>query len=174
MKNAERSSPMRLGAWALVGNLVMAGAVFFEIMLLPKLSNHVTVLPEWAFRLLTFGIPYLVGLAIVALVVQKLRGGMKKGAWTETELEPLRRRLRNPVWGGVSVALVLLGFGLVVTDHGFGHAGLFVFLILPFQILLQIVNVVRPVESAPEHGNLNGSAAIRSEHWGDPPAGTVN
>jgi hypothetical protein len=166
MKNAERSSPMRLAAWALIGNLIMAGAVFFEVLLLPKLSNPVALLPMWAFRLLTFGIPYMGGLAIAFRVVQKLRDGMKKGVWTETELELLRRRLRNPVWGLVSVALVILGFGLVVTDHGFGHAGWFCFLIFPFQILLQIVNAVRPVESSREHIDLNGSAAIRSERWG--------
>ncbi|MBB5326936.1 hypothetical protein [Tunturiibacter gelidoferens] len=174
MKNAERSSPMRLAAWALVGNLVMAGAVFFEVVVYPKLSNRVTALPVWAFRLFTFTIPFLAGLAIIALVVQKLRGGMKKGAWTDAELEPLRRRLRNPVWGVASGALFILAIGVVVTDRGFGHAGWFCFLILPFQILLQIVNAVRPAESAREHIDGNGSAAIRSERWGEPPTGTVD
>jgi hypothetical protein len=173
MKNAERSSPMRLGAWALVGNLIMAGAVFFEIMLLPKLSNYVTLLPVWAFRSLTFVIPFL-GLVIVAVIVQKLRGGVKKGVWTEIELEPLRRRLRKPVWGMVSGALFILGIGLVVTDRGFGHAGWFCFLIFPFQILLQITNAVRPAANTQERIDLNGSAAMRSDHWGDPPSGTVN
>ncbi|MGF7178814.1 hypothetical protein [Tunturiibacter psychrotolerans] len=172
MKNAERSSPGRLAAWALVGSLVMAAAAFFEVLLSPKLSNHVTALPEWAFRLFTFGIPYLVGLAIIVLVVQKLRGVMKKGAWTDAELEPLRRRLQNPVWGLVSGALFLLAIGVVVTDRGFGHAGWFCFLILPFQILIQMVNAVRP--AAHERIDLNGSAAMRSEHWGDPPSGTVD
>jgi hypothetical protein len=173
MKNAERSSPMRLGAWALVGSVVMASTLFFDVLVSPKLSNHVTVLPAWAFRLFTFEIPFLAGLAIVAVVVQKLRGGVKKDAWTEMELEPLRRRLRNPVWGVVSGALFILGIGLVVTDRGFGHAGWFCFLILPFQILIQIANAVRPVASSPERIDWNGSAAIRSEHWGDPPSGTV-
>jgi hypothetical protein len=164
---------MRLGAWALVGNLIMAGAVFFEVLLSPKLSDRVTVLPGWAFRFLTFGIPFAVGLVIVAVVVQKLRGGVKKSAWTEMELEPLRRRLRNPVWGVVSGALGILGIGLVVTDRGFGHAGWLCFFIFPFQILLQIMNAVRPAASSPERIDWNGSAAIRSEHWGEPPSGIV-
>ena len=46
MKNAERSSPGRLAAWALVASLAMAAAAFFEVLLSPKLSNHVTALPE--------------------------------------------------------------------------------------------------------------------------------
>ena len=174
MKNAERSSPGRLAAWALVGSLAMAAAAFFEVLLSPKPSNHVTALPVWAFQLLFFGIPYLGGLAIAFLVVQKLRGGMKKGAWTDAELEPLRRRLRNPVWGLVSGSLFLLAIGVVVTDRGFGHAGWFVFLMVPFQILIQIVNAVRPVESSREQINLNGAAAMRSEHWGEAPSGNVD
>jgi hypothetical protein len=178
MNRAERSSPMRLAGWALVGNLIMAAAVFCEVLLFPKLStgkvNYVPALSVWELRLITFGIPFLVGLVIAFLVVQKLRGGVKKGAWTERELEPLRRRVRNPVWVVVSGALVILGIGLVVTDRGFGHAGWFGFLILPFQILLQIVNAVRPVENSREHIDGNGSAAMRSERWGEPPSGTVD
>jgi hypothetical protein len=174
MNYAERSSPTRLAAWALVGNLVMASAVFFEVLLASKLSAGVTVLPVWEFRLFTFGIPFLVGLAIVYLVAQKLRDGMKKGVWTDTELEPLRRRLRNPVWGLVSVALVILGVAVVVTARGFDHASLFCFLIIPFQTLLQIVQAVRPVENLRERIDWNSSATVRSDHWGESRTGTAD
>jgi hypothetical protein len=174
MNLGKYSSPMRLAGWALVGNLLMAGAVFFAALLLPKLSNPVTALPVWAFRLFTFGIPCLVGLAIVVLVAQKLRGGMKKGVWTDTALDPLRRQLRNPVWAVVSIALVVLGFGLVVTDRGFGHASWFCFLTVPFQTLLWIGQAVRPVASSREHIDGNASAAIRSERWGESPSRTVD
>jgi hypothetical protein len=172
MKNAERSSPMRLAAWALVGNLVMASAVLFEVLVLPKLSaggaNPVTVLPVWAFRLVTFGIPGMFGLALVALAVQKLRGGVKKGAWTDAELEALRRRLRNPVWWVVAVPLVIVGVGLVVAARGFDHASWFCFLILPFQTLLWVGLAVKPVESSREHIATNSSAKVQSENWGEP------
>jgi hypothetical protein len=67
--------------------------------------------------------------------------------------------------------LFLLAIGVVVTDRGFGHAGWFCFLILPFQILIQMVNAVRPAANTHERIDLNGSAAMRSEHWGEAPSG---
>lgn len=174
MNHAERSSPMRLAAWAGVGSVLVVSPVIFELLRLPQFLAHEgnsgAVLSAWPLRLLVF-VPSLIGLGIALVAGQKLRGGIKKDAWTDAELEPLRRRLRKPVWGLVSVALVILGVGLVVTARGFDHAGWFCFLILPFQILLQIVQAVRPVESSRER--IDGSATVRSEHWGEPPSGTV-
>jgi hypothetical protein len=79
--------------------------------------------------------------------------------------------VRNPVWGVLSGALVVFGIASVVADHGFGHAGLFPLLILPFHMQMQIAQVIRPVANSSDRIDWNGSAAIRSEHWGERPSG---
>lgn len=178
MNSAERSSPMRLAGWAGVGSVLMVSPVILEFMRLPQILAHDgspgAVLSGWSLRLIVFGVPYLVGLGVALVAGQKLRSGMKKGIWTDAELEPLRRRLRNPVWGLVAVVPAVLGLvGLIVSSHGVNHAGYFCFLIMPLQIFSQITQAVRPIEGSQERIDWNGSATIRSEHWGEPPSGTV-
>lgn len=110
-------------------------------------------------------------MAIAAM--KRLRDGIRRSVWTEAELEALRRGVRNPAWGVLSGALVVFGIVSVVTDHGFGHAGLLPLVILPFHMRMQIAQVIRPVANSPDRIDWNGSAAIRSERWGEPPSGTV-
>jgi hypothetical protein len=165
---------MGLAGWAGVGSLFFVSPVLFELL---QSSTHegsqVAVLSAWPLRLFVFGVPLLIGFGIVLVDGRKLRDGMKKGVWTDAELEPLRRRLRNPVLFLISAAMVVLGIGLIVTSHGFDHAGYFCFLIMPFQIWLQIVQAVRPVEGSRAWIDWNGSATVRSEHWGESSSGTV-
>jgi hypothetical protein len=177
MNSAERSSPMRLAAWAGFGSVLFVSPVLFKFLRLLQSSTHevsqFAALSAWPLRLFVVGVPSLIGLGIALMAAQKLRGDVKKSAWTDAELDPLRRRLRNPVLILMLTALVVLGIGLVVTSHGFDHAGYFCFLIMPFQIWSQIAQAVRPVDGSQERIDWNGSAAIRSEHWGEPPSGTV-
>jgi hypothetical protein len=177
MNYAERSSPMRLAGWAGVGSVLLVSPALVEFLQLPQFLAHevspAAILSGWPLRLIVFGVPFIVGLGISLVAGQKLRNGMKKGVWTDAELEPLRRGLRNPVLVLIATALLVLGFGLVVTSRGFDHAGYFAFLIMPFQIWSQIAQAVRPVDGSKERIDWNGSATIRSEHWGEPPSGTV-
>jgi hypothetical protein len=172
MKNVEHLPPTRWAAWAALGSLLMVSPALFALLKLAHFSpDDAGSGTMWPRRLLLFA--GLVGFGMAIAAVVKLRNGIKKGVWTELELEALRRRVRNPVWSVISVGLFILGIGFVVTDHGFGHTGLFCFFIAPFQILMNVVNATRPAANTQDRIDLNGSAAMQSEHWGDPPSGTV-
>jgi hypothetical protein len=174
MKNVEHLPPTRWAAWAALGSLLMVTPALFALLKLPDFFVVVGAPgAAWPMRLLRLG-PFLVGFCMAIVAVTRLRRGVKRNVWTELELETLRRLLRNPLWVTVSVALFLLALGLAVMDHGSGHAGLFCFLIAPSQTLMNLVNATKSVATTQDRIDLNGSAAMRSEHWGDPPAGTMN
>jgi hypothetical protein len=174
MNSVEQLPPTRWAAFVGLGSLLMVSPALFALL---KHSHFLTYEGSsgeaWPSRLLRLG-PALVGLCMAVMAVMRLRDGVKRNVWTEPELETLRRRTRNPVWVGISVALFLLGIGIVVTDHGSGHAALFCFLIAPFQMLMNLVNATKPVANTPEHIDWSGSKAIRSDNWGEPPSGTSN
>jgi hypothetical protein len=173
MNSVEQLPPTRWAAFAGLGSLLMVSPALFALLKLPHFSAHdIGSGTVWPRRLILFG--FLVGLGIAITAVIKLRDGMKKDVWTNSELEALRRRVRNPVWSVISVGLFILGIGFVVTDRGSEHAGLFCFLIAPFQVLSNLVSATRPTTNTQDRINLNGSSAMRSEHWGDPPSGTVS
>jgi hypothetical protein len=172
MKNVEHLPPTRWAAWAALGSLLIVSPALLMLLKLAHFPAHdADSGTASSRRLLLFGA--LVGLVMATTAVIKLRDGIKKGLWTETELDALRRRVRNPIWSVISVGLFILGIGFVVADHGSGHTGLFCFFIAPFQMLLNVVNATRPAANTQDRIDLNSSAAIRSEHWGDPPSGTV-
>jgi hypothetical protein len=172
MTNVEHLPPTRWAALAALGSLLIVSPALLALLKLAHFSPDDAGLGTvWPRRLLLFGC--LVGLGMATTAVIKLRDGIKKDVWTESELEALRRRVRNPVWSVISVGLFILGIGFVVTDHGFGHAGLFCFLIAPFQMLLNVVNATRRAANTQDRIDLNGSAVMRSEHWGEPPSGTM-
>jgi hypothetical protein len=174
MKNVEHLPPTRWAAWAALGSLLMVTPALFALVKLPDfLAFWDAPSAAWPMRLLRLG-PFLVGFCMAIVAVTRLRRCVKRNVWTELELETFRRRLRNPVWVTVSVALCLLGLGLVVMDHGSGHADLFCFLLAPAQTLMNLVNATKSVATTQDRIDLNGSAAMRSEHWGEPPSGIVN
>jgi uncharacterized membrane protein YhaH (DUF805 family) len=174
MKNVEHLPPTHWAAWVALGSLLMVSPALFALLKLPHFSTYEgSSGAAWPLRLLLFG-PALVGLCMAIVAVMRLRDGVKRNVWTEPELETLRRWTRNPVWIAVSIALFLLGIGIVVTDHGSGHTGLFCFLIAPSQILMNLVNAAKPVANTPEHIDWSGSKTIRSDNWGEPPSGTSN
>jgi len=171
MKNVEHLPPTRWAVWAALGSLLMVSPALSALLKLPHFSTYEgssgAPLP---LRLLLFG-PALVGLCMSIVAVMRLRDGIKRNVWTELELETFRRLVRNPVWVTVSVALALLGVGLVVTDHGSGHTGLFCFLIAPLQTLLNLVNATKSVAKMQDRIDWSGAAA---ERGGEPPSGTVD
>ena len=174
MKNVEHLPPTRWAAWAALGSLLMVSPALFALLKLP----HFLAYESSSGAALPLRVPVLVaalvGFLMAIVAVMRLRDGIKKNIWTEPELEALRRRTRNPVWIAVSVGLFLLGIGIVVTDHGFGHAGLFCFLAAPAQLMMNLVNVTKPAASPPEHIVWGGSKSIRSDNWGEPPSKTVD
>jgi hypothetical protein len=173
MKSVEHLPPTRWAALAALGSLLMVTPALFALLKLPVfLAFWGTPGAAWPLRLLRLG-PFLVGFCMAIVAVTRLRRGVKINVWSEPELETLRRWTRNPVWVAVSIASFLLGIGIVVADHGSRYGGLFCFLAAPAQILMNLANTAKPVVNVPEHIDLNGSAAMRSEHWGDPPSGTV-
>jgi hypothetical protein len=174
MNSVEQLLPTRWAAFAGLGSLLMLSPALFALLKLPHFSTHDTDSGTgWPLRLLIFGGPALVGLGMAMMAVRRLLAGIKKNVWTESELEALRRRVGNPVWGVISVGLFILGIGFVVADHGSEHAGLICFLIAPFQTLINLVNATKAAAKTQDRIVLNGSAAMRSEHWGDPPSGTM-
>jgi hypothetical protein len=174
MNSVEQLPPTRWATWAALGSLLMVSPALFALLKLPDfLAFGGAPGAAWPLRLLRLG-PFLVGFCMAIVAVTRLRRGVKRNVWTELELETFRRRLRNPLWVTVSVALFLLGLGLAVMDHGSGHAGLFCFLVAPSQTLINLVNATKSVATTQDRMDLNGSAAMRSEHWGEPPSGIVN
>jgi hypothetical protein len=172
MKNVEHLPPTRWAALAALGSLLMVTPALFALLKLPNfLASGGAPGAAWP-RLLRLG-PSLVGFCMAIVAVTRLRRGVKRNIWTEPELEALRRWTRNPVWVAVSIASFLLGIGIFVADHGSRYGGLFCFLAAPAQILMNLANAAKPVVSVPEHIDWNGSATIRSEHWGEPPSGTM-
>jgi hypothetical protein len=164
MNSVEQLPPTRWAAFAGLGSLLMVSPALFALLKLPDFSTHdVGSGTGWPVRLILLGVPVLVGLGMAVMAVKRLRDGIKTNVWSEAELEVLRRRVRNPTWGALSVALVLLGFGLAVADHGSGHGALFCFLIAPSQVLLQLVSTTRPAANTQDRVDLNGSTAMRSE-----------
>src|ERR1700761_3010018 len=171
MNSVEQLPPTRWAAFAGLGSLLMVSPALFALLKFPYFFAYEGSSGEaWPLRLLHLG-PALVGLCMAVMAMLRLRDGVKKNVWTAPELETLRRWIRNPVWVGLSVALFPLGIGMVVTDHGSGHSALFCFLIAPWQMLMNVVIATKPVANTPEQIDLNGSTAMRSERWGEPPSG---
>ena len=153
MKMPGSTSPMGLACWAAAGSAVTGSTVLIAAI----------VRSAWAF------VPFLVGGAIFYLAQRQLKLGINNDVWTDTELEPLRKRSAHPAW----MVLFLLSFAtLIVCDIVTNlYRGTFLLwaLLLPQQMMLQVQAIVRPSHSVGDGGllKLQNSSPIRSEHWGE-------
>jgi hypothetical protein len=166
MKVAGYGSPMRLACCAVFGSLFVPASLLLELAM-PRhnhLSLAATLWPHPWLMLLYYG-PLVSGFAITVWSISRLTTGVKKNVWTEGELAPLRRRLELPIWIWLYLGAVAILIGVVAWR---GHAGVFLLMLFPFQMLMGMLGLFKP-QTATATGLLSGRmlTPIRSEHWGN-------
>jgi hypothetical protein len=172
MKMPERASPMRLTCWAGIGSLIAASEFVVGFLNLPHLKAKVPGMGAvlWSRPLLIVAclLPLICGYAISLSAERRLRKGMKEKAWTEQELGPLRRQLGLPVVKGL-MGILIAAFGILIllSAGGFYRASMIWSLILPFQMMARVYQLVMPAGRSDSMQLGNNFAPIQSEHWGE-------
>ena len=152
MKMPGSASPMGLACWAGVDSLLSGSTVLIAAI----------YRSAWTF------VPFFVGGAIFLLAQRRLISSINNDVWTDTELEPLRRRSAHPAW----IVLFVLAFAaLIICDIVTNlHRGAFTLwaLLLPLQMMQYLQAMVKPSHFDGDGGllNLRNSSPIQSEHWG--------
>jgi hypothetical protein len=117
----------------------------------------------WAF------VPFFVGGVIFLLAQRRLKSSINNDVWTDTELEPLRKRSVHPAWMILFLLTIVAWIvcGIVTDLHR--ETDLLWGLLLPLQMMLPVQAMLRPARSGGDGGllNLRNSSPIRSEHWGE-------
>jgi hypothetical protein len=158
MEKLGQTSPMRLACWDLIGGLfVVAG--FVQELVYVLLGNGRPGSDRW-----TWLVPFVIGMAIMFIAERQLRGEI----WTDEELGPLRRLLAHPAWNvliWIPIVALLIMLSIRRLEN---HMAVWVFLMLPFQTVMRLQQIVKPKVSA--EGLLAGQsfAPMHSEHWGEP------
>jgi hypothetical protein len=103
------------------------------------------------------------------LAQRQLKTGIDNDLWTEAELEPLRRRSAHPAWMILFVLAVVAVIVCHIVTNLYPGTLLPLALLLPQQMMLHLLQIVRPPHSEGEGGllNLRNSRPIESEHWGN-------
>ena len=171
MRASGNSSPMRLAVWAGLGSLMVAGTFPLGFFVLPRhdaLSNLAQPAPLWTkpWLMLLFVAPFVIGMAVLLWAETRLRRGVKGSVWTEAELSALRKRLEFPVWQWLGIPFFAIYIALIV--RGVHSAALFFLMLWPFQVVMQLHQIVRPKAESAGFIRLVTSSPIRSEHWGSP------
>jgi hypothetical protein len=158
MKKPGQTSPLRLACWDLIGGLLMVTA-FVQELVYVLLGND----RPWGGKWIWLG-PFVLGMGIIFIAERQLRGEI----WTVEELGPLRRLLDHPAWNMLAVTpffVLLTMLSVRRLDH---HIVPWVFLILPFQTVIRLQQIVKPKDSSERLLALQSFAPIHSEHWGEP------
>jgi hypothetical protein len=158
MKKPRQSSPMRLACWDLIGGLLVLTG-FVQELVYVLLGND----RPWSGKWIWLG-PFVLGMGINFMAERQLGGEI----WTDEELGPLRRLLDHPAWSVLALIpffVLLIMLSIRRLEH---HMVVWVFLMLPFQTVMRLQQIVKPKVSS--EGLLTGQsfAPIHSEHWGEP------
>ncbi len=174
MKAHARWSPRQLAACAIGASLFVCGS-FVAAEASSRLYPLSSAAAEWPSpRRIAIFVPVLACLVALVWSQSRLQRGVKQGAWTAAELEPLRTILEAPVW----MRLYLAGFALWVplVAWNYHHAFFFFVMLFPLQTVTSLSQAIKQ-RTPSEAGHLSGSITkpLQSEHWGDAGrSGSVN
>ena len=159
-------SPMRLAFAAGLSSLFLPGSLLLGLVF-PRHAHQSLAAALWPnpWRMLLFYGPLLSAFTMLVWSQLRLQRGVKKNAWTEAELAPLRKRLEAPVW----IWLYLAAFAALIAIFAWSdkHAAAFLIMIFPLQTVLNLRNlVIQKKENSDGLLNLTTSSPVRSEDWG--------
>jgi glycopeptide antibiotics resistance protein len=107
--------------------------------------------------------PFVIGMAIIFMAEKQLRDH----TWTDEELGSLRRLMAHPAWN-VLIWIPIIALLIMLPIRRLeNHMVLGVFLILPFQTVMRLQQIVKPKVSSERLLDWQNFAPIHSEHWGE-------
>ena len=140
-------------------------AISYLVLLLPGLLST-------RVRLSFFLAAVLTGMVLWILAGERLKRQYRAGLWSEEELASTRALLARPIWvwmtGTILVAGILVA---LVTKH---QATLIYLTIVPLNAISSMKTALAPPKQ--KTGGLvdwKNFKPIHSDHWGEPPRGSI-
>jgi hypothetical protein len=149
---------MQLACWDLIGGLLVVTAFVRELVYV-LLGND----RPWSGKWIWLGLSVL-GMGIIFMAERQLRSEI----WTDEELGPLRLLLDHPAWNVLMLTPFFVLLIMVSIRRLESHMALWVLLMLPFQTVMRLQQIVKPKVSSERLLAWQSFAPIHSEHWGEP------
>jgi hypothetical protein len=172
-----KPNPKHLATLAITGSFVAAAAWLVSFLPLPHFSTSGhgfwAILWENRLRITAFLAPFALGLSLSFWAERQFKRCFQNDIWSDTELEPVKALVSNPIWTWAALALIVPGLLSAIYSGHSAHTGggvLIYTALLPAQTVQRIRQLITPrIKSTSVFADWQNFKPIRSDHWGEQP-----